>query len=185
MRNNITMILALVALMTVNTVNASDNMFNIKTAPVSALIGISNLELDIAVSEHFTLGPSYTGFNFEHSDVDYDADAFGVRANYYFDRALAGGWLFGLSASYGDFVITKENNLGITFTATAATRAYTVLFSYQAMWNHFNMTFGLGASYFSLPSTMTAVEGVDILEIDTSILSGVTPNAEFTVGWRF
>lgn len=184
MRNNITMILALVALMTVNTVNASDNMFNIKTAPVSAMFGIWNVELDIAVSEHFTLGPSYTGFNFEHSDVDYDADAFGVRANYYFDRALAGGWLFALSATYGDFEIT-EVSAGITFTETIATRAYTALLSYQAMWNHFNMTFGLGASYFSLPSSITAVEGVDVLVIDTSFLSGVMPNAEFTVGWRF
>lgn len=184
MRNNITMILALIALMNVNAVNASDNMFNIKTAPVSGLIGIANVELDIAVSEHFTVGPSYTGFNFEHSDVDYDADAFGVRANYYFDKALAGGWLFGLTATYGDFEISKESS-GLTFTATTATRVYTALFGYQAMWDHFNLTFGLGASYFSLPGTVTAVEGVDVLEINTSFLSGVTPNAEFTLGWRF
>lgn len=158
--------------------------FNVKTAPVSALIGITNVELDIAMSEHFTLGPMYAGFNFDHSDVNYDANALGVRVNYYFDKALAGGWLFSLSAFYGDFEISQEDQ-GINYSTTTATRAYTALFSYQAMWKHFNLTFGLGASYFSLPSTVTAVEGVDVLTIDTSFLSGATPNAEFTVGWRF
>lgn len=177
-------LLYLVALTPVNNVNASDSIFNIKTAPVSALIGISNVELDIAVDEHFTVGPLYAGFNFEHSDVDYDADAFGLRVNYYFDQALSGGWLFGVSAFYGDFEIT-EVDAGITYSTTTSTRAYTALFSYQAMWKHFNLTFGLGASYFSLPSNITAVEGIDVLEIDTSFLSGISPNAEFTVGWRF
>ena len=65
-----------------HSIYAADNMFNIKTAPVSALIGITNIELDIAVSEHITVGPSYSAFNFDHSDVDYDADVFGVRMNY-------------------------------------------------------------------------------------------------------
>jgi len=166
------------------TAHAEDSRFNIKTAPVSALIGITNVELDIAVSDHFTAGPLYAGFNFEHSNVDYDADAFGFRINYYFNKALSGGWLLSLSGLYGDFKISEENN-GITYSATTATRAYTALFSYQAMWTHFNMTFGLGASYFSLPNTVTAVEGVDVLNIDTSFLSGTVPNAEFTIGWRF
>lgn len=184
MSNNITGILVLVVLMAGNPANANNNKFNLKTAPISALIGITNLELDIAVSEQFTLGPSYTEFDFEHADVNYDANAFGIRANYYFDKALEGGWLLGLSASYGDFEISQKNN-GLTYSTTTSTRAYTLLFSYQAMWTHFNTTFGLGASYFSLPSTVTAVEGVDLLEINTSFLSGVTPNLEFTLGWRF
>lgn len=163
---------------------AGDYSYNLKTAPVSNLIGIVNVELDIAVSEHYTLGPSYLGFNYDRSDVNYDSDAFGIRANYYFDKALSGGWLLSLSATYGDFEISKTDN-NINYSTNTATRIYTALAGYQAMWKHFNLTFGIGASYFSLPSTVTAVEGVDILEINTSFLSGVVPNAEFTLGWRF
>ena len=184
MRNKITSILALIALLTVQTVSAKENMFNIKTAPISDLIGIVNVEMDIAVSEHYTLGPSYLGFNYEHSDVDYDADSFGVRGNYYFDRALAGGWLLSLSALYGDFEISEESG-GITYSTTTSTRIYSALVGYQAMWNHFNLTFGVGASYFSLPETVIGVQGVNTLSINTSFLSGVFPNAEMTLGWRF
>lgn len=184
MQKNITRILALLALITTSAAHAQDYMFNIKTAPISDLIGIVNVEMDIAVSEHFTVGPSYLGFNYEHSDVDYDANSFGVRGNYYFNRALSGGWLVSLSALYGDFDIS-EQSAGITYSTTTSTRIYSALFGYQAMWNHFNLTFGLGASYFSMPSTVTAVEGSDLLEIDTSFLSGILPNAELTLGWRF
>lgn len=184
MRNNITIMLAFWALMTTHAANAGDGIFNIKTAPVSALIGITNVELDIAVSDQFTVGPLYAGFNVEYSGVDYDADVFGARVNYYFNRALAGGWLIGLSAAYGDFMITDESQ-GVSLTDTIGTRAYTALLSYQAMWRHFNLTFGVGASYLSLPSSVTAVEGVEVFTIDTSYISGISPNAEITVGWRF
>ncbi|HEY9051404.1 MAG TPA: DUF3575 domain-containing protein [Gammaproteobacteria bacterium] len=177
-------IFTLACLINFQTAHANDYSYNLKTAPVSDLIGIVNVELDIAVSEHFTLGPSYLGFNYEHSEVDYDSDAFGIRANYYFNKALSGGWLLSLSATYGDFEISKTDN-NINYSTNTATRIYTALAGYQAMWNHFNLTFGIGASYFSLPSTVTAVEGVDILEINTSFLSGVVPNAEITLGWRF
>lgn len=162
---------------------ASD-LFNIKTAPITDIIGISNIEVDIKVSEHFTLGPSYSGFNYEFSDVDLDGNFFGVRANYYFNEALSGGWLIGMSAIFGDFTIS-ETNAGIEYSTTTNTRIISALFSYQAMWDHFNLTFGLGASYFSLPKTVTAASGVNLFDIDTSFISGIVPNAELTVGWRF
>ena len=103
-------IFTLACLINFQTAHANDYSYNLKTAPVSDLIGIVNVELDIAVSEHFTLGPSYLGFNYEHSEVDYDSDAFGIRANYYFNKALSGGWLLSLSATYGDFEISKTDN---------------------------------------------------------------------------
>lgn len=184
MKNTPLYIFAIAILINHQTTLASDYAYNLKTAPISDLIGIVNVELDIAVSEHYTLGPSYLGFNYDHSDVNYDSDAFGIRANYYFDKALSGGWLLSLSATYGDFEISKTDN-NINYSTTTATRIYTALAGYQAMWKHFNLTFGIGASYFSLPSTVTAVEGVDILEINTSFLSGVVPNVEMTLGWRF
>lgn len=165
-------------------INTAQAEFNIKTSPLSAAIGISNVELDIKVSEHFTVGPSYSGFNYEHSDVNFGSNAYGVRANYYFGKALKGGWLVGMSATYGDFTISQTDS-GSEYSTKTSTRVYTALFEYQAMWNHFNMTFGIGASYFSLPGTVTGYSGVDLLEIDTSFLSGLLPNAEFTVGWRF
>lgn len=192
MQKTITRLLPLVISMSLQNVYADSNdleadhgnRFNLKVAPISALVGITNVELDVVLNEHYTIGPSYAGFDFDHSDVDYDADAFGVRVNYYFNRSLSGGWLIGVSALYGDFEISQEKD-GITYTNTLATRAYTALFSYQAMWDHFNMTFGIGASYFSLPSSVTAVEGFDVLTIDTSFISGMSPNAEITLGWRF
>lgn len=157
---------------------------NIKTAPIYDAVGISNIEIDIKVSEKFTVGPSYSGFNYEHSNTDLDADFFGIRANYYFDKALSSGWLIGLSASFGDFTISEIDN-GITFSTTTSTRIYSLLLSRQSMWDSFNITYGLGVSYFSLPSTITAVEGVDLLEINTSFISGIVPNLELTFGWKF
>jgi len=164
---------------------AGDRTFNIRTAPVSDLIGIVNLEGDIAVSKRITLGPSYTGFNYKYKEIRFDSDAYGLRANYYLTRnVLEGGWIASLSGSYGRFKISKDIN-NVEYSASVSTRFYTALISYQAMWRHFNMTFGLGASYFSLPSTIVGVGGADVAEIDTSFASGVVPNAEFTLGWSF
>ena len=79
----------------------------------------------------------------------------------------------------------KSGPGGLVYSTSSAMRIYTALFSYQAMWDSFNLTFGVGGSYFAFPETVSGINGVDVLTISTSFLSGFLPNAELSVGWRF
>ncbi len=164
--------------------HAGQGDFNIRTAPVSALIGIGNVEIDYAVTSKFAIGPTVYRYNVEISHTDFQNSLYGGRLSYYFKEAMEGGWLASLTASFGKFKVTRDIS-GREFSTSTSTRVYTALISYQAMWKHFNITTGIGASYFSLPETVIGYSGIDILTIDTSFLSGYTPNAEFMIGWRF
>ena len=157
---------------------------NIRTAPVSDLIGIGNVEVDYAITHNFTVGPTLYRFNAEFANTNYENSLYGGRVSYYFKEALAGGWLASVTAAYGQFKVTREVG-GQEFSTNTNMHVYTALFSYQAMWDHFNITTGIGASYFSLPETVVGYSGVDVLTINTSFMSGVVPNAEFMLGWKF
>ena len=169
----------------IQAVKAESN-WNIRTAPISDAIGIYNIEADYTLSEKFTLGPMYYHFNYELSDTTYKSDSVGLRINYFFKGVKRGGWLLGLSGLYGTFDISETRpSDDVNFSASLSTRIYTGMLSYQAMWENFNITTGIGMSYFSIPETVVAVNGFDVYAIDTSLLSGSTVNAEFTLGWRF
>ncbi|MDH5327799.1 MAG: DUF3575 domain-containing protein [Gammaproteobacteria bacterium] len=175
-------------LLTPATVSAQSGDWNVRTSPLSDLFGIYNVELDYAVNQNWALGPMYNRFDFEYSDTTIDSSMWGVRVNYYLKNALEGGWVGSLSAGYGTVDITRPGTVSgvpVEFSTSTSVRVYTALFSYQAMWDSFNMMFGLGASYFSMPETVVGTYGVDALTIDTGFISGIVPNAEFSMGWRF
>lgn len=157
---------------------------SVRTAPISDLIGIGNVEIDYAITRKFAVGPTVYRYNAEFSNTNYQNSLYGGRISYYFNEALEGGWLASVTASFGKFKITRESG-GKEYEIAMDLRVYTALLSYQAMWDHFNITTGFGASYFTLPETVIGYSGIDVLTIDTSFLSGFTPNAEFMLGWRF
>lgn len=178
----------LLLLLSQTPVLAGEGDWNVRTSPIMNLIGIYNLEVDYAITPQWTLGPLLNDFDFEYSDTEVDSFMYGVRANYYLDSALDGGWVASLSATYGSIDISEPGTISgveVDYTASTSVRVYTALFSYQAMWDSFNMMFGLGATYFSLPETVFGINGVNKIPISTSFISGVLPNAEFSLGWRF
>ena len=179
------LVIYLTALILTSPVYADQN-WNIRTAPVSDSIGIYNLELDYTLGEKFTIGPMVYRFDYELSDTTYESTAVGVRLNYYFRKVHDGGWLLGLSGLYGTFSISEINTSdNRRYYVDVSTRIYTLMLSYQALWENFNITTGIGVSYFSLPETVIGQNGGASLPINTSFLSGTLPNAEFTLGWRF
>jgi hypothetical protein len=167
-------------------VSAADNKFNLRTTPVSDAFGIVNIDLDYAVSKNITLGPTLTYFDYEVSDITFESTMFGVRLNYFFNEALAGGMFASFGGSFGNFDISEVNTSNsLRYSSSSSVRIYTALLGYQAMWDNFNITFGGGASYISLPETVLGVNEIDTFSIDTSTLSGVVPNVELTMGWSF
>ena len=165
---------------------AAKGDFNLKTAPISDFIGIANIEAEYAFSDKMTVGPSFSRFDLEVSDITYENTLYGVRFNYYLHQALESSWLIGISALFGDFDISeKRESDALTFSTSTSVRIYTAMFSYQAMWSNFNMAFGLGYTYISLPETVIATNDIETVSLDTSFLSGGLPNAEITLGWRF
>lgn len=164
----------------------AESNWNLRTAPISDAIGIYNVELDYTLSDKFTIGPMYYHFDYELSDTTYKSDALGLRLNYFFKGVKNGGWLLGLSGLFGTFDISEVRVAdGVKFSSSTSTRIFTGMLSYQAVWDSFNITTGIGMSSFSLPETVVATNGGDSYTVDTSLLSGTTPNFEFTVGWRF
>ena len=169
----------------IQAVKAESN-WNIRTAPISDALGIYNVEVDYTLNEKFTIGPMYYHFDYELSDTTYQSDAVGLRLNYFFNGVKNGGWLLGLSGLYGTFDISEVRaSDGLNYSASLSTRIFTGMLSYQAVWDSFNITSGIGMSYFSLPETVVAANNTLIYTVDTSLLSGATPNLEFTLGWRF
>jgi hypothetical protein len=164
----------------------ADYRWNIRTSPVSDAIGIYNFELDYRLNDKFTLGPSFYHFDYELSGVNYDSTAVGIRGNYFFRSVQQGGWLIGMSALYGIFSISQLNSSDSqVYSVDVSTHIYTLMLSYQAVWDNFNITSGAGIAYFTLPNTVVGQQGGGSLSIDTSFLSGTVPTIEFSLGWRF
>lgn len=187
MRKIVTLWCFVVALSAPMQAQAARGDISINTGPISDLVGIANFEVDYAFHPKWTGGGSFYTFDYDISDVNFDSNMGGVRFKYYMTReVLEGGWIASVSATHANTEISEARpSDGLEFAADVSSSVYTAMISYQAMWNHFNITTGFGFSYFTFPETTTVIEGIDVYSIDTSFVGGFSPNAEFRIGWRF
>lgn len=165
-------------------------LLNIKTAPLSLLVGIRNIEVDVAVFDHWTLGGSYYDVSLEFDNNDYQISGWGVRSNYFFNRALDSGFYLSGAATFLALEAKEQRydagqDENIVLTADANFNTYTALAGYLFMWDYFNLGLAAGMSYFTMPGSIKAENDLYDYEFDTTLISGVFPTAELTFGLAF
>lgn len=158
---------------------------NLRVDPLGALIGAANVQLDIGVSNSWTLGPTLQYLN--RSIDDYDATAYGVgvRANYYFSRPVfTQGWYLGPSVSYVNAKVTEDDSLFGELEGTGSGLAFTLIGGYQWMWESFNINLGAGPVVTTIGDiTVENSNGTYKEKTDGIDAGGLA--IEFTLGWKF
>jgi len=170
--------------------DSSSKLFNVKTAPISYLIGIRNVEVDVKLFDSWTVGPSYYDFKFTFDNNDYEINGWGLRGNYYFGEALSSGVYLAGMATFSEIEIHDERYVAeldrnVDLKAEASFNVYTALLGYQWHWDYFNISLGAGVGIFTLPSTVVAVDDDYSYDFDTAFVSGVLPAGEFQMGLAF
>lgn len=156
---------------------------NVRVDPLSALIGLFSVDVDIPISQAWTLGPTARFMDRTDGDFDVSAYGFGVRANYWFEDAVfTQGWYFGPSVQYVS-VSVEDNESTTNLKGDATGVALIGIFGYQWMWESFNINLGIGPAYYSI-SKITAKDNQGNSD-EYKGYNGAGLSLEFSLGWKF
>lgn len=157
---------------------------NIHINPITMLVGVYSIGVDVAVNQKLTLGGSYQHIDFSSEDFDSNIDAtasgFGLRMQYFLNEALQDGWYF---SGFGDFgkgevdSTTSNEYADIKVTSIGATAGYFWI------WEHFNIQLGLGMQNSKIDvsdSTLSAQDRADVEDLE-----GVGLTGDFRIGLAF
>lgn len=119
---------------------------NLRTNPGYVFLGAVNLELDLPITERWTLGPALTADSLlEHFMV-------GVRLNRFRQPRTDNGWYTGLGFRYSPTQLGQ----GSTFYSLR------VLEHYQWQWDNFNVAAGLGPDLRLIDDQWSLWVGADL-----------------------
>lgn len=151
---------------------------NVRINPFVWLIGFFNADIDIGLSESFTLGPSLGYLSASSGDVSLGAYTIGARANLFVSGTrFSDGFYLGPYVSMA--VASVELGDDKTDLRSTTVGSY---FGYGWYWpSGFNMHLGLGAQYVGMP------ESVEFDGVDTEVpsIQGFGPTMEFSMGYAF
>lgn len=152
---------------------------NVRVNPLGLAFGIIGAEVDFKVGESMTVGPSLGILSTSLGTTSLNAYQIGARANFYLSGpAISDGWFAAPYASFLPMTI-KSGNASASWSSFSAG----ALFGYQWVWESgFNMDVGLGASYYSTASSVTADDGSSL---SVPGFSGILPAFEWSVGYAF
>lgn len=150
-------------------VDAPVRWINFRVNPVNMALGAWNADVDFAVADWLTVGPTFTYYLGSRSQVTsvnglittdekskFGAYNFGVRANLYFDHSrLTDGWILAPYVGIAPGTSTFTRN-GKEFEGKFTGFIAGIVFSRQWVWTSgLNLTLGAGFAYVGLPQTTT------------------------------
>ncbi|MBI4925577.1 MAG: DUF3575 domain-containing protein [Bdellovibrio sp.] len=166
----------------------SAKTFNVRVNALPLIIGYINADLDVGISDGFTVGPSGTLWSLSSGDISYTILGFGVRGNYFFNgKRYTDGFYAGPFANYMS-TSGKTTSAGVEYTATIGTIKGGLLLGYHWIWDAgFNMQLGLGGAYSSTGDAVTykSSTGATKSVSTASSLKGFGPAFEWTLGFVF
>lgn len=158
--------------------------FNLRVAPLVAIIGIIDLNLDYKINNNLTVGPSLSYMSLTLFDVTIKGSGFGVEGNYFFSGVYTDGF-------YSDFGIStlnveasaRSNSTGETAKATGNGLLYFVGGGYAWFWQSFNLNLGLNFA----GTSMNKIEVKDSSGTTVESYNGRPTNAglDFKIGFTF
>lgn len=172
---------------------ASENAdeLNFRFAPLSLLIGWLNVDLDVRISENWTVGPTIGVWRINVPDSYFVGEkyllkrnSFGVRANWSHNGAFKTGFYL---SPIVQFVRAEASGVsassGNSISATASATTFTGIAGYQWFSDSFNITAGAGF-IAGRPSDVSVVDGATNYKI-----AGDSRDAgfalDFMLGWTF
>ncbi len=172
---------------------SSPKSMNLRVSPILLLIGMIELNLDVAMNDQWTVGPelNFWRFTVNSSNSSFDdefslsAFALGVRANWYQNGVFSEGLYVGPYAKYVNVKVETEDSAGNDISGQASGLGLGCLVGYGWFWDSFNIKLGGG---LALPLGTSNVEvkdssGTTTEEVKTSRTGSLA--AEFTLGWTF
>ena len=165
---------------------------NIRFAPLSLLIGWLNVDLDVRVSDQWTLGPTIGLWRTDVEDTYFvgnkyqmKRNAIGARANW----SQSGSFKTGFYASpIVQFVRAEVSGTGKTsgndITASASGITLTGLAGYQWFWDAFNLSVGGGLIVGAQSSDVSVQDGASSYKVASSG-RGTGIALDFMLGWTF
>ena len=164
----------------------SGDQFNFRFSPVGILFGSLNANLDIAVSNTWTVGPQlgYSRFKFGTSDSNFDITGYsiGARGNWFKNGTYTDGLYLAPAVSYQRVSGHYNRTNGSQTDVSANGPNVSFIVGYGWFWSSFNMMLGIGGQAQLGDSSVTATNS-DGSQSSTKIGTGVT--GEYTLGWTF
>jgi hypothetical protein len=166
------------------------DQYNFRFSPVTLLIGLVGVDLDIKVSDQWTVGPELAYWHFSLSEtgdftqsVDITAFAVGARANWFLNGTYTDGLYIGPSLKYVSVKATTANDVE-SLSGTASVLQASVLVGYGWFWPSFNMMLGGGLA-LPLGNQDVTVTDSNGDKVSENISSTGSLALEYSLGWTF
>lgn len=163
---------------------------NLRGSPLGVLVNYFNADLDIAMSETWTLGPTVSYWNFTlpadryFSEMKLSLFSIGARGNWYPSGVFKTGFFMSPMFQYSTATASTSDSYGAA-SASASVPVITALAGYQ--WFGETLNFSLGAGLASgLTSTKVKVQsssGSSTTEVETRRTAGLA--LDLMLGYTF
>ena len=171
---------------------STDHRFNVRIAPLGALLGWYNIDAEMAVTDQFAIGPTVTILNLD-PEVDSNTDKvkldvsqqkFGVRGTYYPRGVFQTGWYVTPMVQYYKVDVKgTSTTTGTRATADNSGVVFTGLVGYHWFWDNFNLNLGAGYDFTTTGKTKVKFsDGRPDEEINTG---GAGLSLDFMIGIAF
>lgn len=180
------------ALLSAQQAFSSDTEMNIRFAPASLLFGWLNVDLDLRVSEQWTIGPTIGLWRIQIEDsyfvgdkYDLKRNAVGVRANWSQSGTFQTGFYASPIVQFAQVEIAGTGkSTGNDISASASGLTITGIAGYQWFWESFNIALGGGLILGGPASDISVQDGPTSYKIANN--QRTTGAAfDFMLGWTF
>lgn len=156
--------LLLIFLMTVSASAASEKFMNVKFSALGSTIGLLDLDLDFAVSENWTLGPTLLSWRRETTDPNFygplslTISGLGLRGTYFSDGRLKTGFYLSPIVEAISAEAKGVSLIGRSISGTTSGLVIEALAGIHWFFGVFNLSLGGGASW-TLGAERIHIEG--------------------------
>jgi hypothetical protein len=163
--------------------HAQEESWNLRTSPLSLLVGTANLRLDYRLGGNWMIGPEIEGLNHRINGVKVRAGALGVYAVYHFAGVFADGAYLDFGARAARFHASGTDSSGAERHADMNDSGLRVLGGYHWFWLPFNLNLGAGLVSNSIRRiAITDASGKEVNHVDVKRLSLAL---DFSLGYAF
>jgi hypothetical protein len=173
----------------VHRVTNSSDTYNFRFEPISLLVGIANVNFDVAMTPDWTVGPqlsygNYSGGTTATNNYKLSVSTYGVgaRATWFRNGVYTDGLYLAPSVTYQATKVSLTDTSGV-ISGEANGVFVTGLVGYGWFWESFNQMLGGGVS-LGLGSTVVKVRDSSGNYSETSIQQGNFA-LEYSLGWTF
>lgn len=163
--------------------------YNFRFSPLPLLIGGINIDLDMAITPEWTLGPELVYLNYTMSrsgsltkDISAKAYSLGVRGNWYKNGVHTDGLYLSPALTYANVSVSSADASG-TISADGNGIFLKGIAGYGWFWDSFNILLGGGLSTGLGSSKVKVKDSTGTTTQEVDIQGGFA--AEFTLGWTF